>query len=70
MLPLHRQFDPKFDELEQCVLSLEGMLWTLVRDIQSWQEEMQVCITPSVIQHRYSSVNLIELNWFVFVSRG
>ena len=40
--------DPKFDEVEQRVLSLEALLRTMVRDIQSWQEEMQVCILLSI----------------------
>ena len=36
--------DPKFDEMEQRVLSLEALLRTMVKDIQSWQDEMQVCV--------------------------
>ena len=36
--------DPKFDDVEQRVLSLEALLRTMVKDIQSWQEEMQVCV--------------------------
>lgn len=34
--------DPKFDEMEQKVLSLESLIRTLLKDIASWQEQLQV----------------------------
>lgn len=34
--------DPKFDEMEQKVLSLESLIRTLLRDIGSWQDQLQV----------------------------
>ena len=36
--------DPKFDELEQKVLSIDALLRQLLRDIGNWQEELQVSI--------------------------
>ena len=57
---LPQTVDPKFDEMEQRVLSLESLLRTMVKDIQSWQDEMQVC----VLQYS-SSVYLSELAWIL-----
>ena len=34
--------DPKFDDLEQKVLSLESLTRTLLKDVASGQEEQQV----------------------------
>ena len=57
---LPQTVDPKFDEMEQRVLSLESLLRTMVKDIQSWQDEMQVCV------HQYSSsVYLSKLAWIL-----
>ncbi len=36
--------DTKFDEIEGKVLSLETALRTLLKDISSWIEELQVCV--------------------------
>ena len=55
--------DPKFDEMEQRVLSLEALLRTMVKDIQSWQDEMQVCVLQYSPQ--YSSVYLSKLAWIL-----
>ena len=51
--------DLKFDEMKQRVLSLEALLRTMVKDIQSWQDEMQVCtsIFFSVFFDLCTSVN-------------
>ena len=57
---LPQTVDPKFDEMEQRVLSLESLLRTMVKDIQSWQDEMQVC----VLQYS-SSVYLSKLAWIL-----
>ena len=35
--------DPKFDEIEQKLSSLETTIRTLIKDIFSWLEELQVC---------------------------
>ena len=35
--------DPKFDELEQKLTSLEMLLRQLIRDVTTWQEDLQVC---------------------------
>ena len=55
--------DLKFDEMKQRVLSLEALLRTMVKDIQSWQDEMQVCVLQYSPQ--YSSVYLSELAWIL-----
>ena len=36
--------DPKFDELEQKVLSMESLLRQLLKDLGNWQDELQVSI--------------------------
>ena len=41
--------DPKFDELEQKVLSVESLLRSLLKDIANWQEELQVSVTVLLI---------------------
>ena len=70
LIPIHtlQTVDPKFDELEQRVLSLEGLLRTLVRDIQSWQEEMQVCTSPSIFELEIKCANFGFATAATFVS--
>ena len=36
--------DPRFDELEQKVISLDSLIRTLLKDIANWQDELQVYI--------------------------
>ena len=62
-IPTSQTRDPKFDEMEQRVLSLEALLRTMVKDIQSWQDEMQVCVLQYSPQ--YSSVYLSKLAWIL-----
>ena len=42
--------DPKFDELEQKVLSIDALLRLLLRDVGNWQEELQVSILFSKLE--------------------
>ena len=42
--------DPMFDELEQKLTSLEIFLRQLIRNVTTWQEDLQVCILQSASQ--------------------
>ena len=44
--------DPEFEELEQKVMSLEVFLRQLIRNVNTWQEDLQVRLTFDPSPHK------------------